>query len=70
MMIKTQKLKYLLIGAVLGGGMATLIFYPQIQICNSILPNNEQIIQGKGAKKQKVMNHVTIVYKHQEISMN
>ena len=35
MMIKTQKLKYLLIGAVLGGGMAALIFYPQIQILKS-----------------------------------
>ena len=30
--VNKQKIKYLLYGLIVGGGIATMIFYPQIQI--------------------------------------
>ena len=32
LIINKQKIKYFLMGAVFGGGLMTIIFYPQIQI--------------------------------------
>ena len=39
--VNKQKIKYLLYGVIIGGGIATAVFYPQIQILKKSYPTTE-----------------------------
>ena len=39
--VNKQKIKYFLYGLLLGGGLATVVFYPQIQILKISYPKIE-----------------------------